>query len=143
MNVIESREVKIRPMVFSDISSTLNVWWAHVPKKEMLDLQLGGQLDLSFIAEYSGYLAGFILARLVYAGLPMTGVGVIFFIGVRPEYQGYGIGSMLINVLKNNCKARGIEIVRALVPQSDAEIMKYFEKIGFSHSNVINMDVPV
>ncbi len=33
---------------------------------------------MSLIAEYEGHLAGFVLARLIYAGLPMTGVGVIF-----------------------------------------------------------------
>ena len=140
MNAIDRKEVKIRPLVFSDIGATLNVWWTSIPKREMLDFQLGGRLDLSLIAEYSGYLAGFVLARLIYAGLPMTGVGVIFFIAVKPDYQGYGIGTMLIDALKSNCKANGIETIRALVPQNDTRTMKYFGKIGFHPSNIINLD---
>ena len=130
-------------MVSSDIASTLNIWWTNIPKKEMLASQLGGRLDLSLIAEYKGYLVGFLLARLIYAGLPMIGVGVIFFIAVEPDYQERGIGTMLIDALKGNCKAEGIESIRALVPQNDAKIMKYFEKVGFRPSTTINLDSPV
>jgi ribosomal protein S18 acetylase RimI-like enzyme len=143
MKEIDKKEVKVRRMVYDDITPVLNIWWANIPKKEMLASQLGGRLDLSLIAEYQGYLAGFVLARLMYAGLPMTGVGVIFFIAVKPDYQGSGIGSMLIDTLKNNCKAEGIETIRALVPRRDAKTMKYFEKIGFQSSNIINLDSPV
>jgi ribosomal protein S18 acetylase RimI-like enzyme len=145
MNVIniDRKEVKIRPMVSSDIASTLNIWWTSIPEKEMLASQLGGRLDLSLIADYEGHLVGFILARVIYAGLPMTGVGVIFFIAVKTDYQNCGIGSMLIDELKRNCKIKEIETIRALVPQNDASITKYFKRFGFRPSNTINLDSPV
>jgi ribosomal protein S18 acetylase RimI-like enzyme len=142
MQSIDSNTVKIRPMVTGDIAPTLNIWWTDVPGKEIFLSQLGGRFDLSLIAEYEGHLAGFLLARLIYSGLPMTGVAVMFFITVKPEYQNKGIGRLLISTLKNNCKAAGIETVRALVPQDDARIMKYFEKACFSRSNVLNLDCP-
>jgi ribosomal protein S18 acetylase RimI-like enzyme len=104
---------------------------------------MGGRFDLSLIAEYEGHLIGFILARLIYAGLPMTGVAVMFFIAVKPEFQDKGIGTLLINTLKKNCKNAGIHTVRALVPQGDTRMMKYFEKSGFSRSQIINLDSPV
>jgi ribosomal protein S18 acetylase RimI-like enzyme len=141
MSDIDRKEVKIRPMVATDIVPTLNIWWAGIPEKEMLASQLGGRLDLSLIAEYKGYLAGFVLARLIYAGLPMTAVGVIFFIAVKPDYHRGGIGSMLIETLKNSCKAQGIKTIRALVPRNDAQTMKYFENAGFSASNTVNLDI--
>ena len=143
MDDIDRKEVRIRPMVSDDISPTLNIWWASIPEKEMLASQLGGRLDLSLMAEYSGCLAGFILARSIYAGLPMTGVGVIFFIAVNPDYQARGIGSMLIETLKKNCKAQGIRTIRALIPCDDAKTMKYFEKLGFSPSTTMNLDSAV
>lgn len=127
-------------MVSSDIAPTLDIWWSNIPQKEMLASQLQSRFDLSLIAEYEGHLAGFVLARLIYAGLPMTGFAVIFFIAVKSDYQGCGIGSMLIDALKSNCKAKGIKTVRALVPKHDTKIMKYFKKIGFSPSNIINFD---
>ncbi len=143
MKSIDLDAVKIRPMVTGDIASTLNIWWTDVPGKDVFASQMGGRFDLSLIAEYEGHLVGFILARLIYAGLPMTGVAVMFFIAIKPEYQELGIGSLLIDTLKKNCKAAGIDTVRALVPQNDARMMKYFKKTGFSRSQIINLDSPV
>jgi ribosomal protein S18 acetylase RimI-like enzyme len=129
-------------MVSSDITPTLEIWWANIPEKERVASQLRGPLDLSFIAEYEGLLVGFILAKLVYAGMPMTGVGVIFLIAVNPDYQERGIGSMLIETLKSRCKSEGIETIRALIPRNDTKITKYFEKAGFRTSNIVNFDKP-
>jgi ribosomal protein S18 acetylase RimI-like enzyme len=143
MTAIDLKALKIRPMVTGDIASTLNIWWTDIPEKEMLASQMGGRFDMSLIAEYEGHLVGFILARLIYAGLPMTGVAVIFFIAVKPEYQELGVGSLLINTLKMNSKAAGVAMVRALVPQNDARMKSYFKKAGFSPSTIINLDSPV
>jgi ribosomal protein S18 acetylase RimI-like enzyme len=143
MKAIDLNAIKIRPMVTGDIASTLNIWWTDIPGKDILTSQMGGRFELSLIAEYEGHLAGFLLARLIYAGLPMTGVAVMFFIAVNPDYQARGIGSLLINKMKENCKAAGIKTVRALVPESDTRMMKYFQKAGFSPSQVINLDSPV
>jgi ribosomal protein S18 acetylase RimI-like enzyme len=143
MDVIDRKAVKIRPMVSSDIPNTLDIWWADVPKKEFLVYRLGERINLSLIAEYEGLLVGFILAGIVYAGLPVSGVGLIFFIAVSPDYQGRGIGSMLIDTLKSNCNAQGISTIRALVPEHDVKIKKYFDKVGFRPSSIINFDSPV
>jgi ribosomal protein S18 acetylase RimI-like enzyme len=140
MKPIDKNAVKIRHMVSSDITPTLGIWWANIPNREVVASQLGGPLDLSFIAEYEGILVGFILAKLVYAGMPMTGVGVIFLIAVNPDYQERGIGTMLIDTLKNYCKSKGVENIRAIIPQRDDKIIRYFEKAGFRTSNVVNYD---
>ncbi len=143
MKAVELDSVKIRPMVSGDIPSTLNIWWTDVPGKDVLASQMGGRFDLSLIAEYEGHLAGFLLARLIYAGLPMTGVAVMFFIAVNPEYQAQGIGSLLINNLKASCKAAGIKTVRALVPRDDAKMMAFFKSAGFRRSHIINLDCAI
>ena len=142
MNVINRNTVKIRRLVSSDITPTLGIWWADIPEKEMVASQLHGPLDLSFIAEYEGILIGFILANLVYAGLPMTGSGVIFLIAVNPEYQKHGIGTLLINALEQHCKSRGIKTIRAIIPKNDTKIIKYFSNAGFSQTDLINYDKP-
>ena len=143
MSSLDKKELRIRPVVAGDISSTLNIWWASIPEKGMLASQLGSRLDLSLMAEYQGHLAGFVLARLIYSGVPMTGVGVIYFIAVKPDYQRSGIGSILVETLKNNCKAQGIGTIRALIPGDDVNTMRYFEKLGFSPSATMNFDITV
>jgi predicted N-acetyltransferase YhbS len=48
---------------------------------------LGGELDLSFVAEVGGKVAGFILARHAYIGEPVIEAGLIQILGVQPDYQ--------------------------------------------------------
>ncbi|MCX7911918.1 MAG: GNAT family N-acetyltransferase [Dehalococcoidales bacterium] len=140
---VDLRMVKVRPMTGRDVTPTLNIWWADIPEKEKLASQLGGRDDLSLIAEHGGHLVGFVLARLMYTGVPLTMVCVIFYIAVRPEYRGKGIGSLLVETLKQNCKATGIHTLRALIPREDTRIIQYFTKAGFQPSQIINLDYPV
>jgi ribosomal-protein-alanine N-acetyltransferase len=142
MKTINKNAVKIRRMVSSDITPTLEIWWSDIPEKDMVADQLRGPRDLSFIAEYEGLLVGFILAKLEYTGFPMTGAGVIFLIAVNPDYQRSGIGTMLIDSLEKYCKERGINVIRALVPRTDDKMVKYFVDKGFCESNMINFDKP-
>lgn len=142
MKTINKNVVKIRRMVSNDITPILGMWWADIPERDMVASQLRGPLDLSFIAEYKGVLVGFILAKLEYSGFPMTGTGVVFLIAVNPEYQRSGIGTMLINELENQCKSKGIDAIRAIVPKNDTQMVKYFTDKGFYESNMINYDKP-
>jgi ribosomal protein S18 acetylase RimI-like enzyme len=140
MNKIEGNAVKIRPLVRRDIDPILAIWWNDIPKKEMVASQQGGGLDLSFIAETEGHLAGFILARLEYQGFPINEVAVIHSIAVAPKFQGRGIGRLLVDKLQNECKAKGIPTIRILIPQHDTKLVKLFEHLGFSLSNYLNFD---
>ena len=140
MKTIDKNIVKIRRLASSDISSTIGIWWANIPEKDNVASQLQSPLDMSFIAEYEGILIGFILAELEYAGLPTVGTGVVFLIAVNPDYQQNGIGTMLIESLEKYSKAKGINNIRVVVPQSDTKNIKYFTKAGFSKSAMINYD---
>ena len=142
MNKIEGKAVKIRPLVRSDIDPLLAIWWNDIPKKEMVSSQRGGALDLSFIAEVEGHLAGFILARLEYQGFPIDEVAVIHSMAVAPKFQGRGIGKLLVDKLQNDCKAKGIPTIRILIPKNDTELVKLFEHLGFSLSSYLNFDKP-
>jgi ribosomal protein S18 acetylase RimI-like enzyme len=142
MKTVERNKVKIRRMVSSDITPTLGIWWADIPEKEMVASQLRGPLNLSFIAEYDGFMVGFVLAALIHAGFPMTGMGVVYLIEVSPDYQKGGIGKMLIEALEEYCKTKGINTIRACVHADDNNMIKYFTKAGFCRSNVLNFDKP-
>ncbi len=140
MKAIDKSAVKIRRLTSSDIASTLGIWWAHIPDKELMASQLQSPLDLSFIAEYEGILIGFVLAELQYAGYPTTGTGVVFLIAVNPDYQQHGIGTLLIESLEKYAKSKDIGTIRVVVPQTDVKNIRYFTKVGFSKSIMINYD---
>jgi ribosomal protein S18 acetylase RimI-like enzyme len=137
MKITGKGTVTIRPLAYRDVNSVLGLWWSSfITKKELVASQLGGRLDLSFIAELGGHLVGFILARIEYVGIPMTEVCVIHAVAVEPNYRRQGIGSLLINKLKSHCAGKGIPTMRALVSQDDSELLNYFKRLGFHGSNI-------
>jgi ribosomal protein S18 acetylase RimI-like enzyme len=134
-------EVTIRPLVNSDIDPILSFWWSSfIDNKAMVAAQIGGRHDLSFIASFEGHLIGFILARIVYLGIPIKEICVIHALAIEPKYQGKGIGTLLINKLKGACESRGIPTIRAFVSKDDHKLMDYFEGLGFYPSDIINME---
>jgi ribosomal protein S18 acetylase RimI-like enzyme len=139
---ITGKSIDIRPMTNSDIKPVVAIWWSPIAKKEIQISHLKGNLGFSFIAEVGGILAGFILARTAYLGIPIDEVCVIHALVVRPEYQRQGIGGLLIKEVKNTCTAKGISTMRALVPQNNSKLMNYLQRIGFHDSRIINLDQP-
>ena len=134
-------EVTIRPLVGSDIDPILGFWWSDfIDNKEMVAAQIGGRHDLSFIASFEGHLIGFILARIVYLGIPIKEICIIHALAIEPNYQGKGIGTLLINKLKDTCEGRSIPTIRAFVAKDDLKLMNYFEGLGFQPSDIINME---
>jgi ribosomal protein S18 acetylase RimI-like enzyme len=140
MKAIDKSAVKVRRLTSSDVASTLGIWWANIPDKDVMSAQLQSPLDFSFIAEYEGILIGFVLAKLEYAGYPTTGTSVVFLIAVNPDFQQHGIGTMMIEALEKYARSKDISTIRVVVPQSDVKNIKYFAKVGFTKSNMINYD---
>jgi len=147
MNPINRDALRILSLTSSNVSAVeavrtvVSIWWRDVPSKEALLSQVGGADDFSLIAEYEGGLVGFVLARLVYVGLPMSGVCLIHTIVVKPDYQEQGVGTLLIEKLQENCKAKGIGTVRALISVSNSRLLKYCEQLGFRPSTTLNFDI--
>jgi len=140
MSSLDRSAVKIRRITSSDVDGIMSLQWAEIPNKEMIYSQRGGRLDASFLAEVEGRVVGFVLARLVYVGRPMVGVGQLNLIAVRPDYQHKGIGRMLLDGLQTHCKGEGIQTMRALVQKDNEELRAYFARAGFSPSAFVNYD---
>ena len=134
---LESASVGTRDAV----SAVLSIWWRDIPSKEALVSQLGGADDFSLVAECEGRLVGFVLARLAYVGVPMAGVCLIHSIAVLPDYQEHGIGTLLIEKLRDDCKAKGVHTLRALVPAGNARLTSICQELGFQRSPVVNFDI--
>jgi ribosomal protein S18 acetylase RimI-like enzyme len=98
----------------------------------------GGALDLSFVSEVDGKVAGFILARLTYVGVPFIEIAIIQAIVADPDYQRRGIASRLVNVLLEHCHAEGISTIRAVADERNADLKRFFQRLGFRRSELVN-----
>jgi len=146
MTATERREnkVRIRPMEPEDIDSVLAIdrkisgVRRAVTYTDLITGDLGGVLDLSFVAEVNGQVTGFILARRAYVGEPVTEVGLIQILGVDPDYWRQGIASKLVNALLDTCQSKRLNAVRIMVNQRDSQLQGLFTHMGFRRGQLID-----
>jgi N-acetylglutamate synthase-like GNAT family acetyltransferase len=144
MSTMKKGEVNIRPMERRDIDGVLAVERRTNPaqsvlaRRELTACEPGGTLDLSFVAEANNKIVGFVLARLTYAGMPVSEVGVIQTLAVDPDYRLQGISAKLLSALSSCCQTEGVSQLRAVVSEQAAELKDFFEKMGFCRSELIN-----
>jgi predicted N-acetyltransferase YhbS len=134
-------DVKVRAMTGRDLSSILSYDWSEIPEKDMVALQLGGKVDASLVAELDQQLIGFILARVVFVGRPMISVCQLHLMAVKPDHQGKGVGSMMLDSLYDQCASNHVSTIRALVKDDDAKLLDYFERLGFHRSHTLNLEI--
>ena len=136
--------VVIRPMEPEDIDAVLAIdrkisgVQRAITYADLITGDLGGVIDLSFVAEIKGQAAGFILARLAYVGEPVTEVGLVQILGVDPDYQRQGIATKLINAMLERCKSKGIKTVRVTVNERDSQLRGFFQRMGFRRGQLID-----
>ena len=142
----EKEVINIRPMTRSDINAVLALDRKIGEGRSLLNYpdmdatNPGGPADLSFVAEIEGKVAGFIITRLAYLMIPFTEVCIIQGMLIDPAHQGRGTGSKLFERLIEDCQAKGINIIRALIPERNEELRHFVERYGFRRSTVINYD---
>ena len=146
MTVIERKEskIRIRPMEPEDIDGVLAIdrkisgVRRAVTYTDLITGDLGGVLDLSFITEVDGQIAGFILARRAYVGEPVTEVGLIQILGVDPDYWHQGIATKLVNALLDACQAKKLNAVRIMITERDSQLQPFFAHMGFKRGQLID-----
>jgi ribosomal protein S18 acetylase RimI-like enzyme len=112
----------------------------HLSYKDLVTLDPGGPLDLSFVAEVGGNIIGFVMARLAYLMIPLSEICLVQGILVDPDYQDRGIGSRLLRELLGYCQAEGISTVRTLVEEHNDRQRRFLEQLGFRRSAIVNYD---
>jgi ribosomal protein S18 acetylase RimI-like enzyme len=140
--------MKIRGMKAEDLEGVLAieretkgdsraVTYAPVP-----DSCIGGEVDVSVVAEAEGKIVGFVLGRV---GSPTElrdvagDVAWIELIGILPEYQHKGIGKKIAEAWKERCRKRGIKKVHILVNWRDWWMLSFFESQGFCRGDLIDL----
>jgi len=144
MSTMEKGTVNIRCMGRSDIDAVLAIdkkisrGQGLITYRDMVAVDPGGALDLSFVSEVDGQVVGFILARLTYVGVPFIELAVIQAVVVDPDYQRRGIASRLVNALLGHCHAEGVNTIRAVLDERNTELRRFFQRLGFHRSELVN-----
>ena len=134
----------VRPMQAEDITAVLDIDHRINGRKrsitydDLITGDLGGELNLSVIAEIDRQAVGFVLARHSYVGEPVTEAGLIQVIGVDPDYWGQGIATTLINTLEASCKSKGLNLIRTMVKYKDSQLRKFFKLLGYEAGQLID-----
>jgi len=138
------KEMKIRPMEPEDINGILEVdrkisgVARALTYRDLVREALGGQIDMSFVAEIDNQFVGFVMAYLTYVREQVSEACVIQIFGVDPKYQRQGIASKLIQALLDKCRSKKIKLVRVMIDERDSELQGFFKRLGFDRDRYID-----
>ncbi len=139
-------EAKIRPMEPGDIGAIFEIdrrltgIERAITHTDLITRDLGGTLDLSFVAEVGDEVVGFLLARHAYVGEPVVEAGLIHGLGVDPDYSRLGIATRLVNSLLERCRSKGPKTVRVILSERDSRMEGFFSYMGFRRAQLIVYD---
>ncbi|MDP2970715.1 MAG: GNAT family N-acetyltransferase [Deltaproteobacteria bacterium] len=137
-------EVKIRPMEPEDIHGILEVdrkisgVQRAITYRDLVREALGGEVDVSFVAEIDNQFVGFVLAYLTYVREQISEACVIQIFGVDPAYQKQGIASKLIQALMEKCRAKKIKLIRVMLDERDGDLQGFFKRLGFDRGRHVD-----
>ena len=143
MDAIKKENVDIRPMERRDIFPVLAMLkkmsgaQGILTHRDLVNSDLGGALDLSFVAEIDGQVGGLLLGRFAFLGIPVAQVGIMQVLAVDPDYQRRGIAASLVNAVLDRCYAEGVGTVRGFFEERNWEVKIFLENMGFKPSGLI------
>jgi len=155
MSTMEKGGINIRPMEHKYIDDVLVIYNKTREEKlggtklkrptdmgiltyeDIAAIDPGSQLDLSFIAEVNGQVAGFIWGRLAYVGIPVKEVGLVYMLIVDPDFRRQSIARGLVDALAERCRAKGVDTIRTVVGDRDWQLSNFFNALGFQYSGLV------
>jgi ribosomal protein S18 acetylase RimI-like enzyme len=112
---------------------------AKIDFRQVIEEQVQGDKDASFVAEIDGRVAGFMISYIVYGGFGLEKSAWIATLGVDPQFMGQGIGKRLAKEILGVCRDRGIKYVFTSVRWDSVDLLSFFKALDFDRSNFINL----
>ncbi|MBI4321519.1 MAG: GNAT family N-acetyltransferase [Chloroflexi bacterium] len=137
-------DITVRPMEEDDISGVLEIdrkttgGSRALTYQDQVNIYLGGELSLSYVAERDGRIVGFVLGRIRNLRYGIYEGAWFEMIGVDPEYKRQGIGRQLLTAFLAGCRERKVKQVHLVVSSQDREIKPFIEAIGFTPGEQIH-----
>ncbi len=97
---------------------------------------VGGDMDVSVVAEAGGEIVGFLLGRITESPLGTPDRALLQLIGIDPEFQRQGIGSRLVNAFAQSCRQKGVRSLHIMVSWHDWWLLSFLSALGFTHGQM-------
>jgi len=138
--------VKLRAMKLEDIEEIARIDKAILgsPRPEYWEDKIetteaqGGLAPI--VAEVEGKVVGFIVGEASdwEYGVPEE-VGWIHTVGVDPEYQGKGLGAIMLREMLDNMQEIGVSMVYTFINWKDHSMLRFFDRMGFDKGDMLNL----
>ncbi len=112
---------------------------AKIDFRQIIEEQVQGDKDASFVAEVDNRIVGFMISYIVYGGFGLEKSAWIATLGVDPQFMGRGIGKRLAEEILGVCRDRGIKYVFTSVRWDSVDLLSFFKTLDFDRSNFINL----
>lgn len=112
---------------------------SHIEEQMLL-----GENELILGAFEKEQLIGFLLASMRQAAFGQSmKVAYLEMIEIDPALQKSGIGTLLLNEFKKQCKKLGIQRVITLVDWQETLLLNFFHTQGFKKGDMIQLDLNI
>ena len=132
--------MKIRPYEPADETAVISLWREVLPDAAphnepgmVLRQKLVYERDLLLVADVEGVLVGVVMGG--YDGHR----GWVYSLAVHPGHRRTGIGTELIRHLEKALSGRGCLKLNLQVRTSNAEVVAFYEKLGFAVEERVSM----
>ena len=112
---------------------------AKIDFRQIIEEQVQGDKDASFVAEADNRIVGFMISYIVYGGFGLEKSAWIATLGVDPQFMGQGIGKRLAKEILRACRDMGIKHVFTSVRWDSVDLLSFFKILDFDRSNFINL----
>ena len=97
---------------------------------------VGGELDISVVAEVEGKIVGFLLGQITSAPYDIGDSYLLELIGVDPEFRRRGLGRRLVNAFEKACQEKGASSIRVLASWHDWWMLSFLRDLEFSRGEI-------
>ncbi len=136
-------QVKLREMNEDDIEEVLAIdrritgydrsaTYASVPRSF-----LGGQLNMSVVAEADERVVGFVFGQMVKLPYEQLDIALLQTMGVDPDYRHLRVGQRLMQEFMECCKKQGLDSVRVIISAHDKKMLSFLDSLKFARGEVV------
>ena len=136
--------VIVRPMTEEDITGVLAVDRKIFGRNRSLTYSdpvqdyVGGEVNLSCVAEVDGKVTGFILCHLAEPRLGMPKVAWIGSIGVDPDLRHRGIAGELVKALLKQCQSLKLNEIHVMADRHDEVLEGFLSFMNFRPAELVH-----